>query len=328
MKQPDTLNCASSALVIYSSCANQTRGHKRIAMHIRDAAVCAGFGHVTPIALSNASDLMNYASALYAEERFSRILVVRDFPDTPLSEESDAVLNLLREHRQCPALTVYIAMKATEHYHNLFREYGYTPYPYDAVISVEPGACRSVVERSGENARCRDADVKIAPLVQQLPTLSEHEIELWHELVRHAGAGDETVLWMKSGTPQEEEMIAGWMRSSLSGKLITSTQIEQAARQRGLPSTAVVRYCLLANRVVASAGYSTFWELYALGAYTKVVRWVQLSRPVEDVPGRLRLLTKPGLLENSTTSNLVRDPQCGVRALSTILVGLTELNLT
>lgn len=327
MTQPDTHNCANSALIIYSSCANQTRGHKRIAMHIRDAAVQAGFGHVTPLALSNPADLLSYASALHDEDRFNRILIVRDFPDTPLSEESDTALSLLRDHRTCPALSVYIAMKSSEHYHNLFPEYGYRPYPYDAVVSVEPGACRSVVEKAGDAARCRDADVKIAPLVQALPPLSEREIELWHALVRRAGAGDETVLWMKSGTPQEEERVAGWMRSSLAGKLITSTQLESEARQCGLPSTGIVRYCRLASRIVASAGYSTFWELYALGVYQKVVRWVQLSRPVEDVEGRLRLLTKPGLLENSTTSNLIHDPQCGVLALSAVLVNLTELQI-
>lgn len=312
----DSYALPDTACVLYSNCAYFSRGHSRIAVNIRDAATRAGVQYVQPTPIDDVHQLIKRINELSAHHR--RVLIMRDFPDTPVSIEFSDMLNQFRNTFAGRVSSMYVAMKATNRYMEMYRDFNWVPAPYDVVVSIEPGACRTVLPQRGEMARCGEADVKIAPLVQPLQPVSNDDAECIKAALESRNV-THPVLWLRSGTPDEETTTAKWLRASLGPRYVSSLEIEEALRSKGLSLCGTIRCASLFNHIIASPGYSTFWELYALGLTTRVRKWLKLERPIEDIDGRLRLLDKPQLLDSGTAACLRQQSDAGIAALASVI---------
>lgn len=313
---PDPYALPDTACVLYSSCAYFSRGHSRIAVNIRDAATRAGVQYVQPTPIDNVRQLAIRVNELATHHR--RVLIMRDFPDTPVSVEFTDLLNHFHSTYAARVSSIYIAMKATSRYMEMYRDFKWVPAPYDVVVSIEPGACRTVLPKLGDVAKCGEADIKIAPLVQPIQPVSIDDVNCIKAMIESRSIAH-PVLWLRSGTPDEEASTARWLRASLGPRYVSSLEIEDALRLCGLSLCGTIRCASLFNNIIASPGYSTFWELYALGLTARVRKWLKLERPIEDIDGRLRLLDKPQLLDSGTAACLKQQTDAGIAALASVI---------
>jgi len=145
------------------------------------------------------------------------------------------------------------------------------------------------------------------------------------------------VLSVNAGFAQEEEGVERWLRSEHAESLlvkvnnsnretrvIPSVFLEHVLRSQ-LPSSlllgGVIRWAELFDHIIASPGYSTFWELYTLGLQDRTT-WIKLDRPVESIDSRLRLMKKKDMLDRGTAASSKLDPNSGVLALGKIVADI------
>jgi len=255
-----------------------------------------------------------------------RVIVINDFPDLPSNASLRTTVELA-DH------SIFISMVGTDLYRQAIGSLG-GPIPYTTVVAAEVGACRTIQDLE-RGVHCIDADVMIAPLIQDIPEVSQHDVAIFNDLLKRAGwrPGMQTVFWVHAGFPEEMAGLARYLRTDpgLERKIvITSSQVEDAIRQSPIDTApaigGVVRYARIADKVIASPGYSTFWELYSLGIGSdQMYAWLTLNREVEGIAARLRLLSKPHILDSSTAHVARRYPRAGVQALAKIVGTAADL---
>lgn len=334
-------------IALVSSCASATRGHRAIGHRMIEAAQLAGFHLISPLVMpfdSSTRERLQEARS-QAHEAGSPLLIMTDFPDLPQS-------TYLNEIMRTADVSIYLSMVSSTHYRSaLSHAIQFTEH--DVVISIENGAVRYKRGATGERVTCQTADFSIAPLIQRIPECTTLDVRIWSEAIASARRAQHPTapnhngpvfLWLRAGFPEEMTKLGKWLHHRFASchfddtavTIIDSADLEARLRAALLQCSedeldrpgvnGVVRFARLADQVIASPGYSAFWELYALGVNvpgensgSRIHMWCKLERPVEAIDARLSLLKKPDLVANSSASALTVDHQAGVKQLARIL---------
>lgn len=323
---------SNAVFAFISPCASATRGHVAINSRVQEAISQAGGHTLSPLALNVSSDTTRRVAAARATLRSAApgvpLIGIVDFPDLPPRPELKDLLSLC-DH------TVQLNMVVSAQYRTVM-ERAKDRFIADTTVAIELGACRTIVEPSG-TAKCTPSDYRTPPLIQNIPPIVTVDHDIWDEACDWArarsglGSSHPVYYWQKSGFPDESERLENVLQTTIvrrgEASIVSSSMLERVARRRLISddtvrASGVVRFASLANRVIASPGYSTFWELYALGILDDLSRvrlWCQLDRPIEGIKARLALTEKVTLINRSAAVRLRSNNSAGVYELGRVL---------
>jgi hypothetical protein len=139
-----------------------------------------------------------------------------------------------------------------------------------------------------------DYSVELSPLVHGdcfATTVPSDLRDAWRAATRGRG-GVPALLVMQTGDHFEREVIATHAMDTYPDHLIVPSRSLRLARP--------TRCAPIADRVLATTGYSTFWELAAIcyaadDSLFDRVSWMSLDRPLEDVTHRLITHASPAM---------------------------------
>lgn len=184
---------------------------------------------------------------------------------------------------------------------------------YDRVIAIEPNIPAQLECDLGHTA----ITTTIPPLVNgdNVGGLTDDETQDWSYATAGAykGKHNKTILVMQTGNWREQEYLMNQATDVVTRAAGYWTHIGSAS----LPQPAV-RFARLADVVIASPGYSTFWELAAMNQLAKA-RWIPLSRELEDFSARIASAIDPTGEAASLLAAVRDDPWAGVNALASMI---------
>lgn len=209
-------------------------------------------------------------------------LMIVDFPDSGEREWLRAMQSIDR-FKTCKLVALRMCTPGWDMDPN--------PAPiYDAQIVLEPGAELIAGERVSNG-------INVRPMVNStaLKPLTDEDRAKWKERCRGV---NEPVLVVLSGLPEEKH-------------LLMKLAAQKYGRHRIIPSSdfdwPAIRFASLATRVFSPTGYSTTWELIALGCERKV-DWIVMDRPSEDCKGRIERVQRNQLQGQNWTNTYSKMP--------------------
>lgn len=333
-----------SIVLHVSTCSQHTRGHRAIGRRILDAAGCAGIPVYSAIAQPPSAQLHATVKQLQNDGHY--VIVVVDFPDLPSSPELRAIIDDADQ-------SVYLGMVSTPLYRRAFESLG-EYHRYSVVVSCEMGVSKLSLTDAGQ-VKLLPADVMIPPLIQTPTEVGNLDLQVWSQILkkRHWRPGQRVLYWTHGGYTPEMQHLAGRLTPNNTARaqfniqdsdlIITSLEVEDHLRSAlvklgeaelidevaARPLTDILRYGAMADGIIASPGYSTFWELMSRDwARARVVMWYKLERAIEAIDARLALLQpdKRQILAKSSARLLRTEPNAGVLALADVLKGLADVN--
>lgn len=185
-------------------------------------------------------------------------MIVVDWPDMPIADAIHSLKHRLGDQ----TIWMYLGMMSSD--------FGRSEFVYDIVAELEPEAQAAVTPVR---------QIAIEPLVNPAHLV---------EPMRTSGTASaisridhDSVVWFESGTPLERDEMWNMLRAEYGTQITRSSSLSQ-------PALPLLR---LWPKIVAAGGYSSVWELNALGLVDSV-RWFQFDRPLEDVERRVKLVRR------------------------------------
>jgi len=277
----------------YCPVSYTTRGHDHIATAALAAGYDAGCVRLRSFDIIEEPDFNLYRTEIKrAKEHDQRVLLTVDFPDIGQPF-------VLHELLADVDLSVYLGMLHTNIYERVLQDELHAVFGnnhdsdergYDYCVSLEPGFRIPGSEH-------RRADFMIAPLVSPI---SVEDVRLAEEFAKQLSRP--FILWVNAGQRSEERLVRRYLRQKYGDQLIECNDFETRLFVQSSREVRAIALALFADGIIASPGYSTFWELHALDVFHKIREWVVLDRPIEDVKRRLQFSTK--LADNARVSRI------------------------
>jgi len=269
-------------------CFGTSYGHRSIHRCITDAV-----GHADP--LGNCELSIDPSDDILLDDSPAVVLV--DFPDlswwrwlTPLLESRPRWASIFLAMnanidviRHTDATTLAERHKSA---HNASSVIAWNPPAYTRVVSCEPGGYGLTRNAHGV-LDLRDPDHLIPPLLQ--PLYDIRSVASSGLLPRECG------LVIASGFPSEQAWFKRFRNqlvetSGMEHHILKELEVWHAMPDRlRRRSISLIQHPYI-RRIYSAAGYSAFWEIFMLHK-TDITSWVPTVRPIENIAGRIRLLT-------------------------------------
>jgi len=200
----------------------------------------------------------------------------------------------------------------------------WAPPSYTRVVSCEPGGY-GMVRNNAAVLEFRDPDHIIPPLLQ--PFFDISSVASSGLFPRECG------LVIASGFPSEQSWFKRFRQTLVDSSGMDHPLLKELESWHYMPdnlrrrSISLIQHPYI-RRIYSAAGYSAFWEIFMLGK-SDITSWVPTVRPIENLAGRMRLLTdeKRHILVSTLAYkhraiggyHIGADPSAGVSSLADII---------
>jgi len=286
--------------VHYSAHLHTTPGHRAIARTVaccaRHAGALASMSIPRSVVLSDILTWVRQSSTVFDTKC---IVITMDTPD----DGSDAIVGALVQVLESDSFVVSVVLLSIKLHRD---QYSRTDSlkQVDFCVALEPGVAPNRAWRQSHVDRA--PLLHVAPLVGPRVVQDESAADQLLQSILYLLRADNLnrhALVIVSGLNSERAAATRFAMRELAKEgliPVCCQSIQDALSARAAYAAPDVAFHF--PRIVASSGYSTFWELTSVGLDSRVAPWLVMNRPLEDINGRLRLLQKRNVLNASLTT--------------------------